>query len=150
MSKGEQVRARKRQRAANIHPWFYNRSRRPSEFNLQGRRSHPKHEGAKPNLNPETLTRQQVRAMLREKAKRDIITQYGRKGECSGGLTFIGFERGDRRLAVLRMSHRWYKQIVEESKNNPEFGRKRGFIKDVMRKMFGAKENTLAASGVGA
>lgn len=104
---------------------------------------------AAPNYNPETLTRQQVRQMLRVKAHKDVLQQYGRIGANGRFVGFVGFSRRGRRRVEMAISHRWYKQIVAEQKRHNETSRARGWIKSLIRKATGeVPANTLASSGV--
>jgi hypothetical protein len=103
-----------------------------------------------PNYKPENLTRQQLRQMLRKKAQKDIIQQYGRMA-ASGEqrfVGFLGFDRRGRRRAQHKIARKWYVDIATKLSENNEPKKPRGFVKDIMRRMFGGRENTLAASGV--
>lgn len=98
-----------------------------------------------------TISRQVVRRMLRDKAKKDVQQQYGRAVDGATGVRFVGyleFPRRARRRVQMRMQKRWFHQIREQAAVDPGQARNRGFVKSIMRKLFGGQENTLAASGV--
>lgn len=134
--------ARKRKKESGIQPasCFYGpRQNRPGRDLIQHATTiaRPHDDG--------TISRQALRHQLRLKARKDVMEQYGRIGY-SGTLGYLGFSRRGRRNVMRNAAKRWYTQIREAAGSDPSFGRQRGFVKDVLRWMFGAKPNTLAAS----
>jgi hypothetical protein len=58
---------------------------------------------------------------------------------------FVGYHdfwRRGRRGIQMAIAHRWYQQIKQEAKGDNS----RGWLTSIMRKVFGGKENSLAAS----
>lgn len=141
--------ASKRQlKAAGIVVNPYRKTNSPG---VDYKKNDPKSNQAKPNYNPETLTRQQVRLMLRAKARKDLMENYGYMGK--GNKRFMGyreFSRRGRRRVQMAITHRWYKQIIAEQQKYAETSRARGWITSLIHKVTGqAPANTLAASGMG-
>jgi hypothetical protein len=112
--------------------------------------------GLKP-VQPETLSRQVLRRMLREKAHDDIVQQYGIMGRDKGRAPwkhapFVGFDpsfpRRVRRSVMKAIVKRWYAQVLANTTNNkrPSEG-VLGWFRSKLN--IGARANTLKASGVG-
>lgn len=100
-------------------------------------------------VQPETLSRQVLRRMLRDKAHDDIIQQYGMMGR--ENRCFVGYDssfpRRTRRSVMKAIVKRWYVQVMANNDNKrPAPG-----VLDWFRSKLniGARANTLKASGVG-
>jgi hypothetical protein len=109
-------------------------------------RSYPA--GLKP-VQPETLSRQVLRRMLRDKAHDDIIQQYGmmgRKNRCFVGYD-PSFPRRVRRSVIKAIVKRWYAQVVANNDSKRPSEGVLGWFRSKLN--IGARANTLKASGVG-
>jgi hypothetical protein len=110
-------------------------------------RSYPGN-GIKP-VQPETLSRQVLRRMLRDKAHDDIIQQYGmmgRKNRCFVGYD-SSFPRRVRRSVIKAIVKRWYAQVLANSDSKRPSEGVLGWFRSKLN--IGARANTLKASGVG-
>jgi hypothetical protein len=153
MATGRKVRDRKRFRDSGGRGVPGTNGRRPHNIELNLKAKETRGGQALPNYNPEFLTRQQLRRMLREKAKKDVLEQYGRANERQTRFVgYLGFSRRGRRRVIHRMAQKWYQQITTELRANNEPQRKRGFVKDIMRRVIApfrkAERNSLAAAGI--